>query len=76
MTVNIHDAKTNLSRLLKRVALGEEVIIAKAGRPIARLTPYGEDEPERVEGRDRGVFTVPDTFDEPLPEDVLEDFYR
>jgi prevent-host-death family protein len=76
VTVNIHEAKTNLSRLLKRVALGEEVIIAKSGRPIARLAPYREDGPGREEGRDRGRFTVPDDFNEPLPDEVLEEFYR
>ena len=75
MTVNIHEAKTNFSRLLKQVALREEVIIAKSGRPVARLTPYREDKPDREEGRDRGRFTVPDDFNEPLPDEVLQEFY-
>ena len=73
--VNIHEAKTHLSRLLARVAAGEEIIIAKAGRSIARLVPY--DEPRRAKrllGLDAGLFVVPDDFDEPLPSDVLERF--
>ncbi len=66
--VNIHDAKTNLSRLLDRVLAGEEVIIAKAGKPIARLVPAIESMPRQpglAEGR------VTDAFFEPLPEDEL-----
>ena len=75
-TVNIHEAKTHLSRLLKRVAGGEQIIIARAGTPIARLTPYAEQGRERVAGRDRGLFTVPDDFDAPLPDAVIEAFYK
>ena len=76
MKVNIHEAKTHFSRVLQRVVMGEEVIIAKAGRPIAKLSPYNEDERERVPGKDRGLFTVPDDFDAPLPGDVLGKFYE
>jgi prevent-host-death family protein len=69
--VTVHEAKTHLSRLLRRVAAGEEIIISRSGKPIARLVPFL---PPREFGRDRGKFTVPDDFDAPLPEDVLEDF--
>ncbi len=75
-TVNIHQAKTHLSRLLAEVARGEEVIISRAGTPIARLTPYATSRPRRRLGRDRGLFEVPDDFDAPLPEDVIESFER
>ena len=75
-TVNIHQAKTHLSRLLAEVARGEEVIISRAGTPIARLTPYTAVKPRRRLGRDRGLFEVPDDFDAPLPEDVIESFER
>ena len=75
-TVNIHEAKTHLSRLLKRVAVGEQIIIARAGTPIARLTPYKEQGQGRVAGRDCGLFTVPDDFNAPLPDEVIESFYR
>ena len=64
MEVNIHEAKTHLSRLLERVAMGEEVIIAKAGKPVAKIvsieTPKG-----RIFGSAKGEFTVPDDFNEP-----------
>lgn len=69
--VNVHEAKTHLSRLLARVAEGEEIIIARAGRPIARLSPYQPQKRTRVLGRDAGLFTVPADFDAPLPEAVL-----
>lgn len=73
--VNIHEAKTHLSKLLARVAAGEEIIIAKDGVPVARLLPI-ERPPRRVFGVDEGVFRVPDDFDAPLPADVLSDFER
>ena len=75
-TVNIHQAKTHLSRLLAEVARGEEVIISRAGTPVARLTPYTAAQPRRRLGRDRGLFEVPDDFDAPLPDDVIESFER
>jgi len=73
-TVNIHEAKTNLSRLLRRVSAGEEIVIAKAGRPIARLVPVTQKPARRVPGSAAGqVIIVPD-FDAPLPEDILRGF--
>lgn len=71
--VNVHEAKTHLSRLLRRVAGGEEIVIARAGVPVARLVPV-EERPKRVFGVDRGRFLVPGDFDEPLPEAVLRSF--
>ena len=76
MTINIHEAKTHFSRILKRVAMGEEIVIAKAGKPIAKVSPYAQDERERVPGKDQGLFTVPEDFDAPLPDDVLAKFYK
>ena len=73
-TVNVHEAKTHLSRLLADVAKGEEVIIAKAGHPIARLVPFKERVRQRVFGKDAGLFEVPDDFDAPLPEEVIATF--
>ena len=75
-TVNIHQAKTHLSRLLAEVARGEEVIIARAGTPVARLTAFTASKPRRRLGRDQGLFEVPDDFDAPLPDDVLASFER
>jgi len=74
MQVNIHEAKTNLSRLLLRVEEGEDIIIAKAGKPIARLTKFTAKHPKRRLGMDTGLFEVPDDFDRPLPDDVLAGF--
>lgn len=71
--VNIHEAKTHLSQLLKRVAAGEEIIIARGGRPVARLVRI-EHEPRRVFGIDRGLYSVPVDFDAPLPTEVLNGF--
>jgi prevent-host-death family protein len=68
--VNVHEAKTHLSRLLLRVAGGEEIVIARAGKPVARLVPI-EPKPQRVIGQDDGLFEVPDDFDAPLPDEVL-----
>lgn len=75
-TVNIHQAKTHLSRLLRRVAAGEEIIIAKAGRPVARLVPFGERREDRRLGTETGRIIVADDFDAPLPSDLLRDFER
>lgn len=75
-TVNIQQAKTHLSRLLAEVARGEEVIISRAGTPIARLVPYATAASQRKLGRDWGLFEVPDDFDAPLPEDAIESFER
>jgi prevent-host-death family protein len=74
--VNIHEAKTHLSRLLARVVEGEEIVIAKSGNPVARLVAIERQPRRRVFGQDRGLFEVPDDFDDPLPEDVLASFER
>lgn len=67
-TVNVHEAKTHLSALLVRVARGERVVIARAGKPIAVLVPFGAAATERVPGRDRGLIRMANDFDAPLPE--------
>ena len=69
--VNIHQAKTHLSKLVEEVEEGEEVIIARAGKPVARLVPL--QRPRRL-GLLQGRITVPDDFDAPLPEEVLAAF--
>ena len=72
--VNVHEAKTHLSRLLVRVAAGEEITIAKAGRPIARLVPLAPAHPHRTPGSARGKIWVSPDFDAPLPDDLLAAF--
>ena len=76
MEVNIHEAKTHLSRLLERVALGEEVVIAKAGKPVAKLVPLDEQPRMRVLGSAKSEFTVPDDFNEPLPKEIEDLFWK
>jgi prevent-host-death family protein len=71
--VGVHEAKTHLSQLLRRVAAGEEIEIHSAGRPVARLVPIVKPG-RRSLGIDAGRFAVPDNFDAPLPEDVLAEF--
>ena len=73
-TVNVHEAKTHLSRLLDEVALGEEIVLAKAGRPVARLVAVRPTGPDRAPGSARGDVWVSDDFDAPLPPDVLDSF--
>jgi prevent-host-death family protein len=75
MEVNVHEAKTNFSKLLQRVALGEEVIIAKAGVPVAKLVPMRVAQGKRPLGLYRGQIWIADDFDAPLPDDILADFY-
>jgi len=67
--VNVHEAKTHLSRILERVEAGEEIIIAKNGRPVARLVPVAR-EPRRP-GRAKGRIHFRDDFDAPLPESIV-----
>jgi prevent-host-death family protein len=75
-TVNIHEAKTHLSKLLKRVEGGEEIVIASAGKPVAKLTRVSAPGQKRIFGSEAGRFKVPDDFNDPLPDDILDDFYR
>ncbi len=72
-TYNVHEAKTHLSRLLDRVAEGEEIIIAKSGRPVAKLVRV-VIEPRRP-GRLKGRIRIGPDFDEPLPEEILAGFH-
>jgi prevent-host-death family protein len=76
MEVNIHEAKTHLSRLLEKVALGEEVVIAKAGKPIAKLVPLDNQPKQRVLGSAKGEFVVPDDFNDPLPKEIEDLFWE
>lgn len=72
--VNIHQAKTQLSRLVERVAGGEEIVIAKAGKPIARLVPYVAKGAARRPGAMRGKIRIKKNFDAPLPKELLASF--
>jgi len=71
--VNVHAAKTQLSRLLERAEAGEEIVIGRAGKPIAKLVPYVSDRPKRVFGALKGQIRILPGFDE-LDEEIAQDF--
>jgi prevent-host-death family protein len=72
--VNVHEAKTRLSKLLKRVQLGEEIVIAKAGKPVARLVPFAQHPPARKPGTAKALVTIGADFDAPLPNEIQKAF--
>ena len=74
ITVNIHEAKTHLSRLVDEVAAGAEIIIAKAGKPMARLAPISKPVGKKRLGLLKGKIKVPDDFNAPLDEESLSAF--
>ena len=71
--VNMHEAKTGLSRLVERAEAGEEIVIARAGKPAAKLVPFTAHRRRRL-GLLDGQFKIPDDFNAPLPESVLRAF--
>ena len=73
-TVNVHEAKTHFSKLLARVEKGEEVIVARAGTPVARLVPIQPAKGPRKPGTAKGMFTMHDNFDDPLPPEIAKAF--
>jgi prevent-host-death family protein len=74
-SVGVHEAKTHLSRLLEDVAAGEEVVITRRGEEVASLVPVRRSSARQF-GTDRGRFVVPDDFDAPLPDQLLDAFER
>ena len=79
-TFNIHHAKTHFSKLVDQAAAGEEIVIAKAGKPVAKLVSIKaevtERKPPRRLGLLAGKYNIPTDFDAPLPDDVVDEFYR
>lgn len=73
-SVNVHEAKTHFSKLLARVEKGQEALIWRAGKPVARLVPHEIARPAPLFGADRGKFVVPDDFDAPLRDELLAAF--
>ena len=73
-TVNIHEAKTHFSKLVDAAMEGETIIIAKAGKPVAMLTPITKKPPKRKFGILKGKVRIATDFDAPLPDDLLSDF--
>ncbi len=72
--INIHEAKTQLSKLLQRVIAGEEIVIAKAGKPIARIVPFTQKPTQRLPGTAKGKIWMAPDFNAPLPDDLLDEF--
>jgi prevent-host-death family protein len=72
--VNIHSAKTHLSRLVAEVAAGEEIVIAKAGKPVARLVPFEPRREPRQPGLLKGQIWISEDFEDPLPEEIIAAF--
>jgi prevent-host-death family protein len=72
--VNIHQAKTELSKLVERAEAGEEIVIARAGKPAAKLVPLTRSRGQRRLGLLDGKFKIPDDFNAPLPDSVIRDF--
>lgn len=72
--VNIHEAKTQFSKLVESAINGEETVIAKAGKPVAKLIPISLAKPKRRLGVLKGKIKIADDFDAPLPEDILNSF--
>ena len=75
MFVNIHDAKTHFSKLINQALNGEDIVIARGGKPLVRLTPYSSETEFRHGGQFKGLIEVSDDFNDPLPEDILKLFY-
>ena len=75
--INIHDAKTQFSKLVSRAEAGEEIVIARGGKPVARIAPLPKKSGKRgTFGMWRGKIEVPGDFDAPLPDEVLDTFYN
>ncbi len=72
--INIHEAKTHFSQILNRVSSGEDVVIAKAGKPIARIVPIKGEGKKRKPGSAKGRVMIEDSFFEPLPDTIISDF--
>ena len=76
-TVSVYDARAALSRLIKRALEGEDIVITSKGKPTVRLVPVEAEPPtQRQLGQLQGYMTVPDSFFEPLPDDILDAFYN
>ncbi len=74
MLVNIHDAKTRFSKLINQALQGEEIVIARDGKPLIRLVPFSEEPQIRKGGQFKGIIQISDDFDAPLPADILKFF--
>jgi len=74
--VNIYEAKSKLSQLINQVIAGEEIIVAKSGKPVAKIVPLEKPIQDRKPGTAKGKIIIADDFDAPLPDDILKEFYK
>ena len=74
LEIEADEAKTHLSQLLQRVAAGEEIVISRAGKPLAHPVPFRQPNRNRPLGDDQGRYHVPEDFNAPLPDDLMEAF--
>jgi len=74
--VNIYEAKTKFSKLISQAIAGEEIIIAKSGKPVAKLVPFEKPPQDRKPGSAKNKMVIADEFDAPLPNDILKEFYK
>jgi len=74
MQVNMHEAKTHFSRLVTKALAGEEVIVAKNGNPLVRISAISAPEGVRTPGLSKGAAKVAEDFNDPLPDSILNDF--
>lgn len=74
--INIYEAKTAFSKLINKAIAGEEIIIARSGKPVAKLVPYQKPGVDRIPGSAKGKIRISKDFDAPLPDDILEAFYK
>jgi len=73
-TMNIHEAKTHLSKLIDEVSKGKEIILAKAGKPLVKLVPLEQSKPKRIPGFLKGKIKFSADFDAPLPQEWVDEF--
>jgi prevent-host-death family protein len=76
LQVNIYEAKSKLSKLINQVIAGEEIIVAKSGKPVAKIVPLEKPIQDRKPGSAKGKIIISDDFDSPLPDDILKEFYK
>lgn len=76
MIVNIHEAKTNFSRLAKRALAGEEILIARNGQPLLKLIPLEQPQGNRIPGLSKGLATSAKDFTNPLPVEIIQEFEK
>ena len=75
-SISVYQARAELSRLIERALAGEEIVITRRGKPTVRLLPVEQPQPRRKPGALKGKLTLPESFFDPLPEDIIDAFYE